>query len=161
MGSHKIHFYDSAGPENIASGVYAAVYVNGFPWPEDDVRRMKRVFRVSVEREAVWAKAARTIDVENGAALPEDVVPFIKERRSLGFNDATSYVNRSNWDDVVERVEFAKIHQPFYWVATLDGTQEVSGLRGTPAWAVQYQGGPTSPFDVSVLHGKNNFVPSH
>lgn len=145
------HFYDAASPENVPSGVYAAVYINGFAWPEAEIRRMRKVIRVSVEREASWAKLARVIDVENGAALPEDVVPFLRERRSLGFRDGTAYVNRSNWGDVADRVHSAGF-TAFYWVATLDGTQAVPG-----AWAVQYQGGLTAGFDLSVLHGADTF----
>lgn len=152
-----IHFYDAASPENVPSGVYAAVYVNGFAWPEDEVKRMRKVIRVSVEREASWATHARVIDVENGAALPEDVVPFLRERRSHGFRDGTAYVNRSNWDDVRERVESERKARPhielpaYYWVSTLDGTQDLD------AWAVQYQGGMSAAFDLSVLKGADTF----
>lgn len=152
MSHDQIHFYDAASPENVPSGVYAAVYVNGFTWPEEEIRRMRRVIRVSVEKEAFWARSARTLDVENGAADPVDLVPFLKERRSQGHRDGTGYVNRSNWGDCLERVHFAKI-PCLWWVSTLDGTQDVGG----GAWAVQDEGGPTARFDVSVLHGENTF----
>jgi hypothetical protein len=146
-----IHFYDAASPENVPSGVYAAVYVNGYAWPQDQIDRMSRVIRVSVERDALWARHARVLDIENGAGEPEDLVPFIQERRRLGFRDATGYVNRSNWDDCKERVSFAKL-PCLWWVSTLDGTQDVPG-----AWAVQYYGGMHSPYDMSVILGENNF----
>lgn len=151
--TRQLHFYDAATPENVPTGVYAAVYVNGFAWPEREVKRMARVIRISVLREASWARFARVIDVESGAARPEDVPAFIHHRRQLGFPDATAYVNRSNWDAVKRAVDDAKLPHPFYWVSTLDGTQNVPG-----AWAVQYQGGGNAPFDLSVLHGINNFV---
>jgi hypothetical protein len=146
-----IHFYDSANPAAIPSGVYAAVYVNGFAWPKAQVDRMGKIISVSVEREASWAAKARCIDIESGAAQPEDAVPFIKERRARGFNDGTVYVNRSNRAEVAERLERAHL-SALFWVATLDGTQSVEG-----AWAVQYQGGMHSAFDLSVLHGADNF----
>lgn len=149
-----IHFRDSASPENIPSGSYAAVYINGrFTWSQRDRERMAKIFCVSVQRDAFWAKFARCIDVEKEAALPEDVPGFIAERRAHGFNDATVYVNRSNIDAVKAEVEQHHLAPPFYWVATLDGTQHFEG-----AWAVQYAGGVNAPFDVSVLHGINNFV---
>lgn len=151
MKKPMIHFYDSASPENIPSGVYAAVYVNGYKWSTHDVDRMRAVIRVSVERESSWAKEARVIDVENGAALPQDVVPFIRERRRHGHNDATAYVNRSNWDECKRLVRDAGL-ECFWWVATLDGTQDIPG-----AWAVQYYGGMRTPYDLSVLHGENTF----
>lgn len=151
-----IHFYDAATPENVPSGVYAAVYVNGFAWPESQVRRMAKVIRISVHREARWARFARVIDVERGAALPQDVVPFIHERRAhIGvhggepWDDATAYVNRSNHQQIIDLVDAAGIPQPRYWVATLDGT-DLAGV-----WAVQRFGHPG--FDLSVLHGRDDF----
>lgn len=150
-----IHFYDAANPENIPSGVFAAVAINGdFAWPEEDIRRMARVFRYSVEREPGFARLARGLDVESGAADLTDIVPFIKVRRER-YDDATVYVDRSNWEEAKARVAHAGLAQPFYWIPTLDGTQNVPG-----SWAVQYQGGIHSAFDLSVLHGKNNFVRS-
>lgn len=157
MSHTKIHFYDAATPQNVPSGSYAAVYINGFAWPESQIKRMARVIRVSVHRESFWAKYARVIDVENGAALPEDVVPFIRMVEAHHRDDATAYVNRSNWGTVRALVDEAitrhEIKGCRYWVATLDGTQD---LPGDP-WAVQYFGGPTTAYDLSVLHGINNF----
>lgn len=156
-----IHFFDSASPQNIASGVHAAVYINGFAWPKSDIERMEAIFCVSVERAASWAQKARCLDIENGAGLPEDLVPFIKERRRLGHDDATGYVNRSNWKTAAQDVKDNHLEMPLWWVSTLDGTQEVEEHLddGTElhAWAVQYQGGLHAAFDLSVLHGVNNF----
>lgn len=150
-----IHFYDGANPENIPSGVFAAVAINGdFAWDIEDILRMKKVFRYSVEREASFARQARGLDVESGAALLEDIVPFIKVRRER-YDDATVYVDRSNWQEAKDRVAHAGLAQPFYWIPTLDGTQNIPG-----AWAVQYQGGLHAPFDLSVLRGVDNFVRS-
>lgn len=150
MGSN-IHFYDSANPAAIPSGVYAAVYINGFAWSPSQIRRMHKVFAISVHDDITAAHHARCIDVENGATTPDHVVPFLRLRRSLGFNDGTVYVNRSN-HDMVERLCIDAGLRPFFWVATLDGTQDVPG-----AWAVQYQGGEHAAFDLSVLHGVDNF----
>lgn len=158
-----IHFYDAASPHAVPSGVYAAVYVNGFKWPEADVQRMRRVIRVSVEREASWARHARVIDVESGAALPEDVVPFLHERLSLGHHDGTAYVNRSNILDVHERVVHERErtgNDHFlcrYWMATLDGSQPTEYDR-LHLWAVQYHGGMSAAYDLSVLYGVDDFV---
>lgn len=155
-----LHFYDAANPLNVPSGVYASVYVNGFAWPQSQIDRMARVFHTSVEREAFWAKYARCIDVENGAALPEDVPAFIDERRAHGFDDATAYVNRSNWQIVYDQVKVRNMREPLWWVSTLDGTQEVElkvdNVVIARAWAVQYE--TVHGHDVSILHGINNFV---
>lgn len=158
-----IHFYDAANPENVPSGVYAAVYVNGFAWSQAQQDRMARIFRVSVVPGASWASHARCLDIESGAASPSDLPAFVIERRRLGFDDATGYVNRSNWLAAYNACKAAKIAQPLWWVSTLDGTQNVelrdgSGRQIAVAWAVQYQGGMHSGYDLSVLHGVNNFV---
>lgn len=150
-----IHFYDASTPENVPSGVYAAVYVNGYVWPEEQVRRMAKVFRISVRQESSYAKVARCIDVENGAALPQNVVPFLGQRLELGFPDGTVYVNRSNREQVKELCQEAKFKfrnrpwMPFEWVATLDGTDIPD------AWAVQLL--TEHGYDYSILHGVDNF----
>lgn len=148
----ELHFYDSANPANVPSGVAAAVYVNGaYRWPAAQVNRMSRVFRISVEAEASWARISRCIDIENGAGTPPEAVAFVEARRHYGYDDATVYVNRGNWGAVRTEFNTHKIAEPLYWVATLDGTTIVPG-----AWAVQYQGGFHAPYDVSVLHGVDN-----
>jgi hypothetical protein len=113
---------------------------------------MHKIFSVSVERSQHWASKARCIDVELGAATPDDVVPFVKQRRDLGFDDATVYCNRSTLVAVKQRLKEAHVSGVYLWIATLDGTRDVPG-----AWAVQYQGGVHSAFDLSVLHGVDNF----
>lgn len=156
MATTDIHFYDSASPGNIPSGVHAAVYINGFAWPVEEILRMGAVKRISVLPQSFWAKYASIIDVETGAATPEDVVPFGEVRLSHGWDDPTAYVNRSNWQAVKDRVaehgSEALKKCIRYWVATLDGTQDIPG-----AWAVQYFGGLHTAYDLSVLHGKNDF----
>lgn len=144
-------FLDSAQPSRVPTGSNAAVYVNGYKWSAADVHRMARVFRVSVDREASWARLARCIDIEAGAAHPEDAVPFVLERRRLGFDDATCYVNRSNWPTVRAAFHAAQVPEPLWWVATLDGTWQIPG-----AWAVQGGQGGGGAWDVSILHGVDN-----
>jgi hypothetical protein len=146
-----LHFYDATEPRNVPSGVHAAVYVNGlYAWPQHDIDRMGAVFRITVKSGAEWAAKARCIDIEAGDATPASAMSFLIERHKR-FGDATAYCNRSTWPAVKTLVQRAGI-SVFYWIATLDGTQTVPG-----AWAVQYYGGMTSPYDLSVLHGVDNF----
>lgn len=157
--NEQLHFYDAANSHNVPSGVPAAVYINArFAWAKSEIRRMSKIFSISVEPEAFWAKDARCIDIENGAAGIENAVPFVIERRKR-HNDATNYVNRNNWEPVIERFQHAMLALPFFWVATLDGTMEVeTKVNGVTvrAWAVQYFGGPDTAFDKSILHGVDN-----
>lgn len=155
MSHPAIHFYDAANPANVPSGVYAAVYINGFAWPQSEINRMARIFKISVERSPLWAEKARCIDIENGAALPVDAAPFVQHRinflkaHGLHFNDSVVYVNRSNRGDVQERLAHAGLHA-YNWVATLDGTDL------DDAWAVQLQT-VNGAYDLSRLHGVNDF----
>jgi hypothetical protein len=155
-----LHFYDSASPENIPSGVHAAAYINGYAWSQAEMDRMSRIFRISVLREAAFGRWARCLDIENGAALPQDLPPFIALRKHR-WDNTTGYVNRSNWEAAIIAVLDAGEPIPRWWVATLDGTQYVEiNVRGTvyKPWAVQYYGGGNAPYDLSVLHGENDFV---
>jgi hypothetical protein len=148
-----IHFYDATEPANVPSGVYAAVYVNGtYVWREEEAKRMSHIFRISVNPDPYWADYARCIDVEQGDAWPVSAaIPFLQARHRRN-GDATAYCNRSTLPALRALVDRAGI-PVLYWIATLDGTQNVPG-----AWAVQYQGGMTAPYDLSILHGVNNFV---
>jgi hypothetical protein len=146
-----IHFYDASTPENVPSGVYAAVYINGqFAWPQEQVKRMERVISISVRSEAHWAIMARVLDIERGAASVSDLVPFVRARRELGYDDATAYVDREDLPACKAEVAAAGLRCRF-WVATLDGTQDID------EWAVQYQGGQDAPYDLSILRGVNDF----
>ncbi len=79
-------------------------------------------------------------------------MPFLVERHKH-YGDAAPYCNRSSLPSVKQHCERAGILAGMhFWVATLDGTQDVPG-----AWAVQYQGGMHSPFDLSVLHAPDTF----
>lgn len=151
MRQQPIHFYDSASPQNIASGVHAAVCINGdFAWRESDIRRMEAVFRYIVkEADPSWAAHARGVDIEPGCVWPpQEAIPFLIARHKH-YGDATAYCDRSVLPEVQDLVKKAGI-VVFHWVSTLDGTQEVPG-----AWAVQYAD-VHNLYDVSVLHGVNN-----
>ena len=144
-------FYDSANPENIPSGVYAAVCIDGdFAWDQEDIDRMAYVFRYVVHPTVAKARLARGVDIENGNATVQSAMPMLVARHHE-FGDATAYCSRATLPELRAAVKRAGI-VVYEWVATLDGTTEVDG-----AWAVQVQGGIKAPFDVSILHGINNF----
>lgn len=148
-----LHFYDAANSRNVPSGVHAAVPISGsFAWSQAEIDRMAAIFCYTPLPGAEWARHARCMDIESGACSPTDLPPFLIERRRLGFNDGTGYVNRSNWGAAKQACANAKIPEPFWWVSTLDGTIDVPG-----AWAVQYAGGMHAAFDLSILLGVNNF----
>lgn len=142
---------DSATPTNIPDSWNGAVaaYIDGeFAWPRHQIARFHQVIRISVTGAASAARAARVIDVEQGAATPADAADFIRERIRLGHHDATVYCSR----DTVPAVQKAcagLAHR--LWVA--DWTGHPHKIHGIDAWAVQYHGGPSLPFDTSIIYG--------
>jgi hypothetical protein len=143
---------DSATPQNIPdswTGAVAAYINERYAWPDDQIDRFRRVIRISVTGDAFEARRARVIDVEQFAATPGDARGFIRERMRLGHNDATVYCSRSR----IPEVQAACAGLAFrLWVA--DWTGEPHRIHGIDAWAVQYHGGPSLPFDTSIIYGQ-------
>jgi hypothetical protein len=142
---------DSATPQNIPSswdGAVAAYINEAYAWPDAQIDRFRRVIRISVNGDPAEARRARVIDVERFAASPADAPPFIRERMRLGHNDATIYCSR----DTVPAVQQACGRLPHrLWVA--DWTGAPHKIHGIDAWAVQFHGGPSLPFDTSIIYG--------
>jgi hypothetical protein len=143
--------FDSASPEDIPSGAScAAAYVNGYTWPAAQVRRFSRVIKVSVLPEAYWARVARCIDVETGAASPADAAAFIRERESLGLRDATVYCNKSTLPAVQDACAGLEYR---LWLADPTGVpHELDG-----AWAVQFAW-VTGKYDQAMVYGTPDFT---
>ena len=143
---------DSAAPQNIPDTFKAAaVYINGdYAWPHAQIARFPKIIRISVFGAASYAAQARVLDVEQFAATPDDAPAFIRERRRLGFDDATIYCNESTLPAV--RTACAGLHYRL-WIASWTGhAHEVDG-----AWAVQYSGGVDLAYDTSVVYGREDF----
>jgi hypothetical protein len=152
MNNHPEIFYDSASPENIPSGVNAAVCINGkWAWRDSDIRRMANVFRyIEVGGEPEWAAHARGIDIEPECVWPvSEAIPFLVARQKH-FGDATAYCDRSTLPELRQLCLRAEIN-PHLWISTLDGTMQVGD-----EWATQYQD-VHNLYDLSVLHGPRNF----
>jgi hypothetical protein len=143
---------DSASPQDIPgswTGAVAAYINDKYAWPHSQIARFRQVIRISVTGDASEARRARVIDVEQFAATPADAAPFIRERIRLGHHDATVYCSRDN----VPAVRAACAGLTFrLWVA--DWTGEPHKIAGIDAWAVQYHGGASLPFDTSIIYGR-------
>lgn len=159
-----IEMLDAAFAENIPAawdGPVAGYPNRTPPWGPRDWERFHRAIRISVRREAWWARGCRVIDVESGAALAMDVPAFIIEREQLHHRDATVYVDLANWPDVRRELEAAAIgpHRVRLWIAHWTGEPHQEGPeslgQGWQAWAVQYQN--AGPFDRSAVYGPADF----
>ena len=162
-----LHFYDASTPENVPSGVIAAVYINGYAWPQSEIERMSRVFCISVLGDPSFARKARCIDVEQGAGTWQDAVAFCHARHAHGHDDFTVYANLSTMQDFDGQgssvVKVLNDHAPGLpyrlWVAAWDDNPgDRPTVDGVAAWAKQYHGAMNDPFDVSALYGVDDLV---
>ena len=153
-----IHFYDSATPENIPSGSYAAAYVTGFAWSGEQQRRMARLFHIATQGSPTyWARFARCADCEPGAFTIEQTVEYCIARHDHGHSDFTAYANEStDQEGLVSALKATG--KPFrLWVAAWDGDPSNRPvIGGIPAWAKQYSN-LGDRYDLSVLYGVNDF----
>lgn len=132
-------------------------YPNRFPaWTVADFARHAAagIMRTSVVREISWAAVCREIDVESGAARPEDVPGFVMLRHHLGLGNAGVYCNLSTWPEVRRELEIHHITNQMCRVriALWDGRPAPLAAgslgQGWKEWAKQYQ--DTGPYDNNV-----------
>lgn len=155
---------EAANPEDIPREWRGPVggYPNHIPpWTEADFARFHEVYRISVRREAFYARGCRTIDRESGAALDQDVPGFVLEREAVGHEDATCYVDLSNWPGVRSELVAARISPARIRLHIADWTGEPHQLgpdvlgEGWTAWGVQYRN--AGPFTETAVYGPAGF----
>jgi hypothetical protein len=137
---------DSANPFAAGLSGWAgnvAGYANVWhDWTGTQFARFNHVMRISVLPEAYWARFARCIDVERGAASTGDVAGFVLDREARGHHDATAYFSASLGGDVISALTGAGIgpDRVRLWVASWDiPAQAIEIERGWIAWAHQFQ----------------------
>jgi hypothetical protein len=138
--------YDAVSWQNIpADAEMVAGYVDGpaSQWPAEAWARFPHAVTVRITVNPA-DNEGDVLDVENGDAEPADAPGWIKRRHAAGAKFVTIYCNRSTLPAVQAAAQGTEYS---LWISTLDGTQQVAG-----AVAVQYQGGPHAPYDVSVVH---------
>lgn len=96
---------------------------------------------------------AHILDVESGAWTVEAAGAKIKEWNSQGRGHIMGYVNRSNWQPLMEACAPVK---PYQWIATLDGTLNPDGQYPS---VVQFAGEAAIGLhvDVSIVYDENWF----
>jgi len=89
------------------------------------------------------------LDVENGAARPEQAPGWVQRRRTVGV-DPTVYCNLSIWPTVRAAFTASGVPEPYWWVAAYPGNGEEL-YPGTVAH--QFADPPASGghFDLSVV----------
>jgi hypothetical protein len=157
-------FYDSARWGLIPKGADAAVYFDGrYAVTPEEATRFSRTRWITVLGGAPAAAHAGACDYEPGNASFEiagRLREWAAERKEMGCL-ARVYAGRSNLAAALDAV--GDLENVIYWVATLDGkpwtaaelTADLLALDIAIAenrlWAVQYKGGPTAPYDESIL----------
>ncbi len=141
--------YDAVTWENIPRDAQmVAGYVDGlYAWPAAAWERFKHAARVHISVIPPGDhRAAGVLDVETGGASVSDAPGFIKARDRAG-ERAVIYCNRSTLPAV--QAACAGLNHGL-WIATLDGTRKLPDMKNVVA--VQYAGGPTAPYDTSIVY---------
>lgn len=148
--------YDSTDPQAIPVSVPAvAGYVDGiygpnhaqFGQPGWDAAAWDRFpTSLKVRISCLATNAGDCLDIEAGCARIDQVRAWILGRQVAGVVRPILYVNRANWDAVRTTVTGLNV---LWWIATLNGTQNVPG-----ADAVQYAGSNLSGgnYDLSLCN---------
>lgn len=137
-------------------------YINHVPpWSVADFARHSHKLRISVRSSPVYAKVARVIDVEPGAALAHDVMPFVRERERLGFDNSTLYCDLAQWPEIRGELhsEGIGLDQVRLWIAHWTGRPRRIGPDelgpGWEAWAHQFEN--AGPYTRTAVWGRADF----
>lgn len=136
-------------------------------WPEDQVRRFKSCWRITVEGDPAHAVNAREMDVETYDITP-DAIPAYRDARWAHQMGTIVYCNRSTIPAVWDAVgSWAHLH---LHVATLDGVnwnpQSLSQniwqnyhVDVPPYLIIAIQNMPMGSFDQSSIFGRPGWEP--
>lgn len=159
-----IECLEAADPRNIPAGWDGPVggYPNHHPpWTEKNFRRFSRTYRISVQRQAFWARGNRVIDVEALAATVPDIAPFVVERERYHHQDATAYFSLSRWHEVRAHLDAHKIGPDRIRLFIADWTDHPHTIGpdvlggNWHAWAVQFEN--AGPFTRTMVYGRQDF----
>ena len=149
-----------------------ALYINSeFAWTIQQEQMFARKIRISNQSgQPAAAKKARCLDVERGAAGPDDVGPFINERHMAGHDDATIYCSISTLAAVLQAVGGTWNPIPRLWVAwwwqrpgyptraqVVSEIARLTGLDVPPEkiWSCQFASFPR--WDSSIIYGTEDW----
>jgi len=124
-----------------------AGYCDGpWRWSDADWARFPAAIKVRI---ALFGATndGHVIDVEKSSQwTPAQLVDWAQRRRAAGV-DPTVYMNRVTWPFVRQAFQAAGVHEPHYWLATLDGARPWQ----PGVVAIQYAGSALSGghFDLS------------
>jgi hypothetical protein len=98
-------------------------YVNGaFAWTVSDWLRFPNSYQIRINVTGD-PNRGNALDIENGAATVEDIVPWLKTRGPAVKGPLILYASRTNTKAVItERNKVPEIKGVYMWVSTLDGT---------------------------------------
>lgn len=159
-------FYDSARWGLIPAGSDAALYWDGrYAPPASALSRFGKVRRITVLGGAPAAANAGCADFELGNAVFEGdaLRQWALARKAMNCK-ARVYSSRADLQKALNLV--GDLPNIVHWVATLDGKPWTAAdlladideanhvvIPAPRLWAVQYAGGPSAPFDTSLLYG--------
>lgn len=139
--------WDSVDPDAIPPGaaMVAGYWTGTYKWPAEAWDKFPGAALVKINTTGDPAEGGDCVDVETGAATPQDAINCMRAWESNPYRCV--YASRSNMPIIDELAAAAKITY-FRWYATLDGSLRIGGLEeGTPA-AVQFAGASVTGMNV-------------
>jgi hypothetical protein len=161
-------FFDSARWGLIPAGADAALYADGrysLTQQQADAHPFGAVRWITVLGGASAAAHAGIADWESGNAVftGDALRQWALARKAMDCR-ARVYCDRANLQDALNLV--GDLPNVIFWLSTLDGKQWTAAdlladidavehvvLPAERLWAIQWKGGPSAPFDQSVLCG--------
>jgi len=162
----KVYFYDSAGsywPDEPLDKLWVMLYGDGrYASPQHEAADFHEARWITV----LGSSNCGAADFEPGNAVYSDRLRSWAEARRAGGYRARVYTDLSNlpwaWDLC------AGLKNVVWWIATLDGTERTAEelvefikvehkinvpITTKEIWGLQFEGGPNSAYDKSVLLG--------
>lgn len=148
--------FDSTSPYDIPTTALAvAGYVNGaFAWPADSWNRFPHAIllrKISVRADI---NDGDTLDIETGAAQPDQAPGWVQMRRAAGITDPWIYCATSTWPAIAAAMTSAG-QVAGYWIADPRPAGKLPGLPHSidGAIACQYAWPPESGghYDLSLV----------
>jgi hypothetical protein len=159
-------FFDSARWGLIPPGSDAALYMDGrYAVPAADLGRFGMTRFITVIGGTAAAAHAGIADWEAGNAVYEGdaLRQWALARKAMNCR-ARVYCDRANLQDALNLA--GDLPNVIFWLSTLDGKQWTAAdlladidavdhvvLPVDRLWAIQWQGGPSAPYDESILCG--------
>lgn len=145
-------FYDSTQPGKLPHALVALYCDGDYAAGETGLGEFSGIKWITV----LGNQFAQIADFEPRNAVYENETALARWAGGMQHQGVTPivYTDLGNLPLVRERLGPVNPHRPYWvWAATLDGNK-LSADYTPGLWGVQFAGGPTANYDISVLYGE-------